>query len=125
MRLNKPSISQRLDARETIAECRKLEKDVLKSGGRHEFDKACAKLETARRRNLRLMQIIDDPYVKELYRMHYIEGKTWLSIAFATGAYDESVPRKCVSRYMDANGIRISLRLNMQRAGSTPSVKTR
>ena len=71
------------------------------------------------------MQMIDDPYVRELYRMHYIEGRTWLSIAFATGAYDESVPRKCVSRYMNANGIHISLRLNMARAETATGTKRR
>ena len=125
MRRNGPSLSQRLDARETSAECRKLEKEVLHSDGRQKFDSACAKLETARRRHLRLMQMIDDPYVRELYRMHYIEGRTWLSIAFATGAYDESVPHKCVSRYMNANGIHISLRLNMARAETATGTKRR
>ena len=123
MKRNEPSISQRLESRETLSQCRQLEKDVLLTKGRKEFDSAYAKLEAARRRHLRLMNMIEDPYVKELYRMHYIDGRTWLNIAFATGAYDESVPRKCVKRYMNSNGMRISLKLNASPVKAVTSVK--
>ena len=43
--------------------------------------------------------IEDDTYIRNILRMQYIEGKSWLNIAMRYGFVDESVPRKKIKRF--------------------------
>lgn len=43
---------------------------------------------------------IDESELRTVFTMRYINGHTWQKIAFATGTYDESVPRKKHDRYL-------------------------
>ena len=44
--------------------------------------------------------IEDDTYIRNILRMKYIEGKSWLNIAMRYGFVDEAVPRMKVKRFL-------------------------
>ncbi|MBQ8859489.1 MAG: hypothetical protein IJ012_06865 [Clostridia bacterium] len=43
---------------------------------------------------------IEDSMTRRVFTLRYLSGYTWQKIAFAVGAYDESVPRKRHDRYL-------------------------
>ncbi|MBQ8174657.1 MAG: hypothetical protein IJ009_04565 [Clostridia bacterium] len=43
---------------------------------------------------------IEESELRRVFTMRYINGYTWQKIAFGTGTYDESVPRKKHDRYL-------------------------
>ena len=46
-----------------------------------------------------LIACVDDPTVRRILTLYYLEGMTWQRVAFAIGAFSESVPRKKHDRY--------------------------
>lgn len=45
---------------------------------------------------------IPDSELRMIFTLRYINGKSWLSIAFKLGYYDEQVPRKKAERFLRA-----------------------
>lgn len=43
---------------------------------------------------------VEDSEMRMLLTKRFVEQKSWQSIAFEMGAYDESVPRKKVQRFL-------------------------
>ncbi|MEG2939761.1 MAG: hypothetical protein RR829_05985, partial [Oscillospiraceae bacterium] len=53
-------------------------------------------------RILRYVEKVSDSYIRELFRLRFIDGYSWLQVAQKSGgAGDGSTERKCVLRYIE------------------------
>lgn len=48
----------------------------------------------------RYIEGIEDSQTREIFRLRYINGLSWLQVAFSIGEYDEQIPRKKHDRFL-------------------------